>query len=267
MKLKGILTGITMASMLAATSLWAEEVSTPTMSPADQKQVEKIVHNYLIKNPDVIFEAIQTLQQKQMTEARKSVEKTQAVAPKFASALFHNAGDPSLGNANGKIIIVDFFDYQCPHCVKMTPVLEAIVKANPNVKVVFKEFPIRGPLSEYASKVALAAKIQGKYVEFHKALMQLAMQQQLTEDSILKIAQVAGLDLSKVKTDIKSQAVEQQIKNNTKLAQDLQLVGTPAFFVAMSDVTKSPTPSSIVFVPGQIDQEQLLAIIKKVSAK
>lgn len=267
MKLKGILAAITMASMLTATSLWAEETSTSTMSPANQKQVEKIVHNYLIKNPDVIFEAIQTLQQKQMTEARKSVEKTQTVAPKFASALFHTASDPSLGNTNGKIIIVDFFDYQCPHCVKMTPVLEAIVKANPNVKVVFKEFPIRGPLSEYASKVALAAKNQGKYVEFHKALMQLAMQQQLTEDAILKIAQVVGLDLSQVKADIKSPSVEQQIKNNTKLAQDLQLVGTPAFFVAMSDVAKHPSPSSIVFVPGQVDQEQLLAIIKKVSGK
>lgn len=258
--------GITTGVLSLSQRSFAADTVQP-MTPAQQKQIEDVVRNYLVKNPEVIVESLQTLQQKQMEQARKTIQKTQETAPKFADALFHQTNDPVIGNPAGKVTLVDFFDYQCPHCIKMTPVLEDIIKNNPDVRIVFKEFPIRGPVSEYASKVALAAKIQGKYFEFYKALMQQAAnQQQLTEDVILKAAQSVGLNMDQLKADMKSDAIAQQIKSTIKLAQDLQLLGTPAIFVAKTDIKNNAAPSSITFVPGQVDQVQLLEIIKKASA-
>lgn len=234
------------------------------LAPAQQKQIEDVVRNYLVKNPEVIVESLQTLQQKQMEQARKTMQKTQQTAPKFVDALFHQTTDPVAGNPNGKVTVVDFFDYQCPHCIKMTPVIEGLIKANPEVRVIFKEFPIRGAVSEYAAKVALAAKLQGKYFEFHKALMQQAeTQPQLTEEVVLKAAQSVGLDMNKLKADMKNDVVNQQIKSTMKLAQDLQLLGTPAFFIAKSDIKNNATASAITFIPGQVDQVQLLEIVNK----
>ncbi len=271
MKFKPILTSVIASSLLSSSFIYADQPTPPAqpvppMSPEQQKQVEKVVHDYLMKNPNVIFEAIQALQQKQMDEARKNMEKTQVTAPKFADALFHQGNDPSLGNPNGKVTIVDFFDYQCPHCTKMTPVLESIVNSNPNVRIVFKEFPIRGPVSEVAARMALAAKIQGKYFEFHKAVMKQAEQgQQLSESLLLKIAQSVGLNVKKLQDDMKGPVVSQEIKQNTKLAQDLLIMGTPAFFVAKTDIKNNAPAAAITFLPGQVDQAQLTEVIKKIS--
>ncbi len=259
MKLKHLLTPLAIAASLS-TSAFAADTAKP-MNAAEQKQIEDVVHNYLVKNPEVLVEALQALQQKQIDEARKTIQKTQETAPKFANELFHQANDPSTGNAKGKVTIVNFFDYQCPHCLHMTPILDAVMKADPEVRLVFKEFPIRGANSEFAAKAALAAKLQGKYLEFHKALMQDVTQQQLlTEDSVMKVAQAVGLNVDKLKTDMKSDAIAQQIKDNLKLGQNLQLLGTPAYFIAKTNVT---TAGPITFVPGQMEQPQLEATIKK----
>lgn len=234
----------------------------PGMTAVQQKQIEDIIHYYLVKNPEVIIEAVQALQQKQLEEAHKAVQKTQENAPKLSDGIFHQANDPIIGNATGKVTVVDFFDYQCPHCTKMTPILESLTKTNPQLRVVFKEFPIRGPLSEYASKVVLAAKLQGKYFELHKALMVLSDQQALTEDAILKAAKTLGLNIDKLKIDMKSDSISTQIKNNVKLGQDLQLLGTPAFFIAKTAVTsKNAKVEDIKFIPGQVDQVQLQGIV------
>lgn len=235
------------------------------MGAAQKQQVENVVHEYLVKNPDVVIQALQTYQQKQMDQARKTMEKTQQVAPKFAKDLFHEATDPAIGNPAGKITIVEFFDYQCPHCTEMAPVMDALIKSNPNVRVVFKDFPIRGQASEIAAKAALAANMQGKYFELHKALM--AAHRVLTEEDILKIAKDSGLDLDKLKKDMNSDAVSKKIKATYKLAQGLELIGTPAIFIAKSDVSSKTPAADVVFIPGQVDEAQLQAVIKKLMAR
>lgn len=259
---KSILATIAL-STLALSPLAAYSADKVDVSPTQQKQIEQVVHNYLLKNPEVIVESIQVLQQKQMDQARQTMQKTQTTAPKYADGLFHQANDPMAGNVNGKVTVVDFFDYQCPHCIKMTPVLEALIKANPDVRIVFKEFPIRGAASDTAAKAALAAKIQGKYFEFHKALMQDATQEQLNDAVILKVAKNVGLNVDQLQVDMKSDAVSKQIKDTYKLAQDLQLIGTPAFFIAKSDITSSAAPTAITFIPGQVDLDQLQQIVQK----
>lgn len=231
--------------------------------PTEQKaKIEGVVKDYLTHNPEVVILALQSYQQKQMDQAEKSIEKTKELSPKYANEIFHENGDPVEGNPNGTVTIAQFFDYQCPHCVHMVPVINALIKANPNVRFVFKEFPIRGSQSERASRAALAAKMQGKYLVFHEALMNES-KSPLDEATILKVAQTAGLDVAKLKADMNSAAVDQLIKNNTKLGQNLQLIGTPAIFIAKTDISNNADAKAITFIPGQIDQDKLQVVIDK----
>ncbi len=253
------------ASLAAAGFMMANmTASADDLSATQKKQIQGVVKDYLVQNPEVVVESLQVYQQKQMEEAKKTIEQTQSTSAQYADALFHQSNDPTAGNPKGKVTVVEFFDYQCPHCVEMTPVIEGLIQKNPDVKVVFKDFPIRGMASELAAKAALAAQEQGKYFELHKALME-SKQQPLTEEIIYALAQTAGLDVDKLKTAMKSDKVNQQIKANYKLAQQLKLLGTPAIFVAKSDITKTSPASAVVFIPGQVDAGQIDQIIDKVS--
>jgi len=247
------------AACLAVVGLMLPVVGQAEMN---KKQVEGVVHDYLVQNPDVVVQSLQSWQQKQMSE---SVSKTQNSSIKLANEIFHQKGDPFSGNPKGKVTVVEFFDYQCPHCVDMHPVFDDLVKKNPNVRVVFKEFPIRGPASEIAAKVALAAEAQGKYMPFHAALMAEAGKAPLTEGIIYSVAEKVGLDIAKVKEAVKSAEIDKQIKATYQLAQQLQLMGTPAIFIANSNVNSKSAASSVVFVPGQVDANQLDKDIAKVS--
>jgi len=258
MKLSRALVAVTIGVGLAyGMTAFSKDKTAANVSDLQRTQIESVVHDYLIKNPEVIAEAVKGLQEKQFSQMRK---KTQDVASKNSSELFNTTTDPVAGNAKGKVTVVEFFDYQCPHCVDMVPAMDGIVKANENVRVVYKEFPIRGPMSVTASKAALAANIQGKYMEMHNALMKGS--QSLTEDSINKMAKDIGLDMTKFAADMKGDKVDKQIKDTYKLAQSLQLMGTPALFVAKTENNNG----NIEFVPGQVDQAQLQAIVAKVNA-
>lgn len=224
------------------------------VSPEERIKIEEVVHQYLVQKPEVIVEAIQAFQRKQYVQAEQTVKQTQENAPSFANPLFHQAIDPFAGNPNGKVTIVEFFDYQCPHCVDMTSVLDNIIKSNADVRIVYKEFPIRGPLSDFASRAALAANRQGKYAEFSHAL--LANKQPLTQDLILGIAKSTGVDIEKLKADMNDRTVDSALKDNLKLAQNLKLFGTPAFFIGRSDAS-----GKIKYVPGQMDQKALQTAI------
>jgi len=255
------LSGIALIGLLTLSTVAFAD--TANLSETQKKQIETVVHDYLIKNPEILVQSMQVLQQRQMEQAQKSVEKTQQLSPKYVDELFRNAKDPVVGNPTGKVTMVEFFDYQCPHCTAMEPVLEAAVKANPDLRVVYKEFPIRGPMSDLASRVALVAQNQGKYSAFHTALMNVG-QLPLTEEIIYKVAKDSGLDVEKTKKDIKDKAIDDQIKTNMKLGQQLQLMGTPAIFAAKSDVKQNASPQAITFIPGQINQDQIVLVLKQI---
>lgn len=232
--------------------------NTLQISPQERAKIEEVVHQYLINKPEVLMEAIQALQNKQVDQAEKTIKATQKVASSFATPLFHQNKDPIAGNPNGKVTIVEFFDYQCPHCNQMPPVMDAIIKANPDVRIVYKEFPIRGPVSQFAAKAALAAHLQGKYGVFSHALLTAAAKEALTEDGILKIAQQSGLNVAQLTKDMHSATIADQLQTIIKLGQDLKLFGTPAFFIANTATTN---PGNINYVPGQMNQQQMQAAI------
>jgi protein-disulfide isomerase len=177
-------------------------------------------------------------------------------------SLFHHAGDPVAGNPKGNITVVEFFDYQCSHCMNMAPVIESIIKANPNVRIVFKDFPIRGPMSVYAARAAIAADKQGKYYDFSHALLTTSLS--LNESNIFDIAKSVGVDTQKLKKDMDSSSVKNEIQSTYSVAHDLKIDGTPAFFVGKTNATDS---HSVMFVLGEMSHSELQDAITKAASK
>jgi protein-disulfide isomerase len=254
---------IVLASLLASGAVFGASAASSTATPVQKKQTEEVVHDYIIKNPEVLVQSLQGYQQKQMMEQTQKFKQIQQNSSKFASQLFHQTTDPTAGNPTGAVTLVEFFDYQCPHCIDMTKTIDETIKANPQVRVIFKEFPIRGAMSELATRAALAAQKQGKYFPLHLALMS-SKTEPLTEDIIYDTAKTAGLNVDKLKVDMKDKSVDQQIKTNYQLAKDLEIMFTPVLFIAKSNVTNNAKSDAIMFVPGEVSSAQLTEVIKKI---
>ncbi len=173
--------------------------------------------------------------------------------------LFRHKGDPIAGNPNGKITVVEFFDYQCSHCVSMASVMASIIKKNPDVRIVYKDFPIRGPMSTYAALAAIAAEKQHKYYPLSHALLTTNLT--LTESNVMGIAHSAGLNINKLKKDMKS--AQHQLQANYALAREMSLNGTPAFFIGKTD---AKSKDDVNFVMGEMSESELQAAIDKAKA-
>lgn len=230
------------------------------MSAEQKKQVEQVVHDYLVQNPEVLVEVSQVLQQKQQ---KNMVDQATAAIGQNADKLFMG-GTTVAGNPNGSVTLVEFFDYQCGHCKEMKPVLEELLKSDKNLRVVYKEFPIFGKTSELASRAALAAAMQGKYEVMHQAL--LKMDKRMDDAVVMEAAKTAGLNTTKLKKDMDSKEVTEILAANRMLAEKLHLMGTPAFIVASTPGGKFKAGSTPSFVPGAASLQSLQDMIKKAAA-
>ncbi|WP_374650484.1 DsbA family protein [Dongia sp.] len=214
---------------------------------AQVAEIGKLSRDYLLGNPEIIRDAIQALQAKE--EAQKADFQSQAVT-QHKDALFGDASDPVAGNLNGDVTLIEFFDYKCPYCKQVSPALEALLKEDPNLKIVFKEFPILGDASVLASRAALAAAKQEKYLPFHQALM--AHRGALDLGSIAAIAASVGLDPQKLAEDMKSETIEKQLAATHELALSLSIRSTPTFIVGDK------------VMPGALSIEELKGLIEDV---
>lgn len=176
------------------------------------------------------------------------------------AALFHQPNDPAIGNPKANVTIVEFFDYQCSYCVEMAPVIHSVVQNNANVRVVFKEYPVRGEGSVLAARAALAANLQGKYHQLHTAL--LNANEEFTESAILKIAKAKGLDIARLKRDMSSPAITKKLESNDALARSLNIHGTPAFFIGK---TNASAMSQLDLVFGEMSRTELQNEITRMS--
>jgi len=191
-----------------------------------QDQLDQKIHDYIMAHPEVLMEALQSLDAKQR-EADAAEAKKSLIAR--ADDLYRDKQSPIGGNAKGDVTIVEFFDYNCPYCRQMAPVVEQALADDPQVRIVYKEFPILGPDSDFAAKAALAADRQGKYDAFHKALY--AVKSRVTEAVVLKVAEEVGLNVTRLKSDMQDAAIQAAIDRNMNLAQALKISGTPSFVV------------------------------------
>ncbi len=146
-----------------------------------------------------------------------------------AEALNNAPSSPVLGNPGGDVVIVEFFDYACPYCKAVEPRLEALLKADRKVKLVLKEFPILTPQSMIATRAALASVAQGKYKPFHQAMMNF--RGQLLESDIFDMAKASGLDMARLRRDLTSPAINDEIIANFNLARGIRAFQTPTFIV------------------------------------
>ncbi len=215
-------------------------------TPSQEDALRQLIRSYLLENPEVLVEALESYreQQERLAERRKQ----DAVAAN-RSALEKDPATPVLGNPDGDVVVVEFFDYRCPYCKRGKDTLFEVVEADGNVRLVMKEFPILGPDSLHAARVALAAGKQDKYREMHVALMEA--QGELDEAGVAAIAESIGLDAERLKRDMLSEEIEKALRENYELADALDIGGTPAFVIGDT------------LVPGAIDPDSLRALIAK----
>ncbi|HUC66712.1 MAG TPA: DsbA family protein [Stellaceae bacterium] len=214
------------------------------LTPAQKAAVEKIIHDYFMAHPDFMVEVLHAAEEK--LKAEQANDAKQAIAAK-RDELLHDASAPVGGNPKGDVTIVEFFDYRCPYCKEVEPSLDALLQQDPKLRIVYKEFPVLGPASVYASRIALAARQQGKYAAFHKAMM--GTKGEVTDDVVLKVATSVGIDVEKAKADMNAPEIDDLIKRNYALADALDIQGTPAFVIGDT------------LIPGATDIAKLRALI------
>jgi len=214
------------------------------LSPAQRSEVEQIVKNYLLANPELLQEMAKLLEEKQQAA---HAEQQNAALIKNAKSLFRSEGDYVAGNPKGDVTMVEFFDYNCGWCKKGFPEVVSLMEKDKNLRIVMKEFPIFGEDSDYAARTALAARKQGKYWELHTALF--GHEGKVTKQAVDEIAASVGLDMARLRADMVSEEVGAILQQNQTLAQELAINGTPAFIIGKQ------------LVPGYLPHSDLAAAI------
>ncbi len=195
------------------------------VAPAASMDVETI-KTVLNNNPEIVFNAMQAYQIKQEEERQK------AAAIKIKQnikEITDYEGAAVVGNPNGSVTLVEFFDFSCGYCHRLYPALKNIVAKNNDVRLVLRELTFLGPVSDYAAKAALAAKEQGKYQELWSAMME--NDGALSEAKIDELAAAAGIDVAKMKADMNSEKVNKTIQDTADLANSIEIRGVPTMIL------------------------------------
>jgi protein-disulfide isomerase len=209
----------------------AAEMQAPSgFSPAQRGEVETIIKNYLVQHPEVLQDAMEALDRHQK---EADAEKARATIKSNNATIFNSTHQVVLGNPQGNVTMVEFFDYNCGFCKRALPDMLTLLKADPDLKFVLKEFPVLGPGSVDAAHVAVAARMQDpsgkKYMEFHQKL--LGGRGPADKARALAVAKDVGLDMARLEKDMSSDEVKATIDENMKLADALGVSGTPTYVV------------------------------------
>jgi protein-disulfide isomerase len=244
--LRNLAVRLVLFGALVAVALVAPSQESRALDPADKEAIEQIVRDYLRAHPEVIQEAMDELRRRQeeqrLAELRKLIDA-------HSDALRNDPDSVVGGNPDGDVTVVEFFDYNCGYCKRSYPIVRKMLQDDDNIRLVYKEFPILGPVSLTASRAAIASRAQGKYKIFHNALMELRAS--LTEERLMQIAAEVGLDLDQLKEDMKAPEVDKIIRRNHQLAQTLQINGTPTFIIGDN------------LAPGYIEMGQFQSMVEE----
>ena len=233
--------------LASALLLWPAVAQADSFDDSQRQEIGQIVRQYLLDNPELLLEVSRELELRQQAEENK---KREAALAKHADELFRSPEDLVAGNPDGDVTMVEFFDYNCAWCKKGLPEVMSLIDTDKNLRLVMKEFPIFGGDSDYAAMAALASKKQGKYWQFHLAM--LGHEGRITARDVDEIAKDQGLDVTQMKADMKSPEIAKIIKRNQRLAGLLSINGTPAFIIDQT------------VVPGYLPKDGLMAAIGEV---
>jgi protein-disulfide isomerase len=205
-------------------------VSAQSISDGQRGEIETIVRNYLIAHPEVLEEAMAELNKRQ---AAAEAEKHEASVAQNSDTIFNSPRGVVLGNKDGDVTFVEFFDYNCGYCKRAMSDMLTLMKDDPKLKVVLKEFPVLGPGSVEAAQVAVAVRMQDKsgkkYLDFHQRL--LGGRGQADKSHALAAAKDAGLNMAQIEKDMASPEVKATLQENFKIAEALGLNGTPSYVI------------------------------------
>lgn len=220
----------TMALALAAPAA-AQELT--------RDDVESIVLETLTQNPELLVEALRTINEQQL-QARAELEARETRIREIAA---NEIGAPISGNPDGDITIVLFTDYNCPQCREAHNIVHSVVEQDENIRIVYRDLPLMNDDSVYAAKAALAADAQGKYVEFHNALME--MEAQANVNTVLTAALGAGVDLNQMMVGLDTEEISTLLEDTRTIAQEFGIEGSPTFFIGTTIANGTPTTSKL----------------------
>lgn len=199
-----------------------------TTGMGKRAEIERIVRLYILEHPEILPQAMERLQAKEAERAAQAQADAQKKVPAELGALTRPYAGAWAGNPKGDVTVVAFMDYACGYCRASLPGLAELLARDPNVRVVYREFPVLGPDSVVASRWALAAAEQGKFKPFHDALFAADGP---SKANIEAAARAAGLDIAKAEAAIDSQPVGKEIDANHAFGQKLAMAGTPSWVI------------------------------------
>lgn len=230
-------------SVLSVTGAFAETKS--AFSDAQRAEIISLVREYIVDNPQALIASVESHYNKQQEDAKQQEGKLEEVP----TGLYDSPFTPAAGPKDAKFTVVYFFDYNCGFCKQVDTDLNRVISEEKNVRFLFKELPILNDASELAARWALAADKQGKYLEYHSALMQ--HQGQIDESVLEKIAKDKGLDVAQLKIDANSAEMINAFEKNIELARSIGVRGTPFFLFGKEKV------------PGAIGYTKMKEIIQR----
>lgn len=203
------------------------------MTEAQKSEIEKLVHDYILANPEIIESALVALEEKQ--RAAEKAKQTEAIA-NLSETIFNSEHQAVIGNPNGSVTMVEFFDYNCGYCKRAFNDMQALVEANPDLRVVMKEFPILSEDSLEAARISVAVSklAPQSYADFHRELLVTPGTANLQK--ALSVAEKLGLDTKALEAE---GAKEETLANFTEvrsLAQAIGISGTPSYVIGKEAV-------------------------------
>lgn len=227
--MKKLLLSLGLAATFIAGQAHAQAaMSAAPLSDAQKTQIEQVVKDLLNREPELIMQAAQRMQQR---EQQKQLDIAKTGIKEHQKELFEDKGSPADGASvkDADVTIVEFFDFNCGYCKKAHTTVEQLIKEDKKVRVVYKQFPILGPTSLTGAQYAVAAAKQGKYIDFHEAL--LNSHDQVSQEGLEKLATSLKLDLNKLKADAAGDEVKKRITDDLELGKAVGVQGTPGFVI------------------------------------
>jgi protein-disulfide isomerase len=205
---------VLLGALFGAGGTWLAERAAPgELGPVDKARIGAEVRAYLLANPDVIPLALQRLRDRE----------TGRIVAGSRRAIETPVGSAWAGNPKGDVTVVEYYDYNCGYCRAVLPIIDQLIKSDPNVRVVYRELPVLAPSSRDAARASIQAAEQGKFARFHQALYAGG---RVTTASIAAAARTAGVDLSK-----RSARADRELAQNLETAQRLGMSGTPSWVI------------------------------------
>ena len=220
-----------------------------------EQKIKELALKAILEHPQIVLDAVELIKKEQRARQQDEFEKQSALD--LAKKMEGDPNAPSEGAAGANVTVIQFFDYNCSICRKVEPNLEALLQADPKIRIVYREWPIFGPGSIFAARASLASQKQGQYGKFHRMLM--AINSPVDETSVIQVAREIGLDVDKLREDMNSAAIDEHINNSGSIANLMGFAGTPSFVIGGQPFSGGP---DMVTLRGMVTKARTGAVSK-----